>query len=84
MLSGRELAAAIRADTAEQAAALATAGTPPRLTVVVATADAASAWYVRSISTAAEKVGITCAVVDLGADRRPGDDPRGADPAQRG
>jgi methylenetetrahydrofolate dehydrogenase (NADP+) / methenyltetrahydrofolate cyclohydrolase len=67
VLSGRELAATIRAETAVQAAALAAAGTPPRLAVVVATADSASAWYVRSISTAAEKVGIACAVVDLGA-----------------
>jgi methylenetetrahydrofolate dehydrogenase (NADP+)/methenyltetrahydrofolate cyclohydrolase len=66
-LSGRELAATIRAETAVQAAALAAAGTPPRLAVVVATADSASAWYVRSISTAAEKGGIACTVVDLGA-----------------
>ncbi|MFK3979386.1 bifunctional 5,10-methylenetetrahydrofolate dehydrogenase/5,10-methenyltetrahydrofolate cyclohydrolase [Micromonospora sp. NPDC050397] len=68
ILSGRELAATIRADTAERAAALTAAGTPPRLAVVVATDDASSAWYVRSISTAAVKAGIVCKVLDLGAD----------------
>lgn len=68
ILSGRELAATIRADTAERAAALTAAGTPPRLAVVVATDDASSAWYVRSISTAAVRIGIVCKVLDLGAD----------------
>ncbi|RKR86059.1 methenyltetrahydrofolate cyclohydrolase /5,10-methylenetetrahydrofolate dehydrogenase (NADP+) [Micromonospora pisi] len=68
ILSGRELAAALRADTARQAAALTDAGTPPRLAVVVATDDEASAGYVRSISTAAVKLGIVCKVLDLGAD----------------
>jgi len=34
--------------------------------VVTATADESSAWYVRSIVTAAGKVGIACEVVDLG------------------
>ncbi|MEV4626978.1 bifunctional 5,10-methylenetetrahydrofolate dehydrogenase/5,10-methenyltetrahydrofolate cyclohydrolase [Micromonospora sp. NPDC049523] len=68
LLGGRELAAAIRAETAQRAALLTAAGTPPQLTVVVATDDEASAWYVRSISTAAVKIGINCAVVELGAD----------------
>jgi methylenetetrahydrofolate dehydrogenase (NADP+)/methenyltetrahydrofolate cyclohydrolase len=68
VLSGRELAAAIRTETAAKAAGLAEAGTPPRLAVVVATADESSAWYVRSIAKAAEKVGITCDIVDLGGD----------------
>ncbi|QYN37008.1 bifunctional 5,10-methylenetetrahydrofolate dehydrogenase/5,10-methenyltetrahydrofolate cyclohydrolase [Pseudonocardia sp. DSM 110487] len=67
-LGGRELAAGLRARTAETAAALAAAGTPPRLAVVVATADESSAWYVRSIAKAAAGVGIGCDVVDLGAD----------------
>jgi methylenetetrahydrofolate dehydrogenase (NADP+)/methenyltetrahydrofolate cyclohydrolase len=71
LLGGRELAAAIRAETAQRAAALAAAGTPPRLTVVVATDDEASAWYVRSISAAAVKIGISCAVVELGGDADP-------------
>jgi methylenetetrahydrofolate dehydrogenase (NADP+)/methenyltetrahydrofolate cyclohydrolase len=68
VLSGRELAAAIRTETAAKAAGLAEAGTPPRLAVVVATADESSAWYVRSIAKAAEKVGIICDIVDLGGD----------------
>jgi methylenetetrahydrofolate dehydrogenase (NADP+) / methenyltetrahydrofolate cyclohydrolase len=67
VLSGRELAAGIRAGTAARAAELAAAGRPPRLTVVTATDDEASAWYVRSITTAAGKAGIGCEVEDLGA-----------------
>jgi methylenetetrahydrofolate dehydrogenase (NADP+) / methenyltetrahydrofolate cyclohydrolase len=71
VLSGRELAAAIRTETAERAAASAAAGTTVKLAVVVATADESSAWYVRSIAKAAAKVGIVCDVVDLGADAAP-------------
>ncbi|WP_127355842.1 bifunctional 5,10-methylenetetrahydrofolate dehydrogenase/5,10-methenyltetrahydrofolate cyclohydrolase [Actinacidiphila soli] len=65
-LGGTELAAAIRAEVAAAAAELTAAGTPPRLAVVVATADESSAWYVRSIARTAEKTGIACSVVDLG------------------
>ncbi|MGQ0778552.1 MAG: bifunctional 5,10-methylenetetrahydrofolate dehydrogenase/5,10-methenyltetrahydrofolate cyclohydrolase [Pseudonocardiales bacterium] len=68
VLAGKELAGAIRAETAAQAAELAAAGMTPRLAVVVATADESSAWYVRSIARAAEKVGIVCDIVDLGVD----------------
>jgi len=68
VLSGRELAAQIRAGTAARAAELAAAGRPPRLTVVTATDDEASAWYVRSIATAAGKAGIACEVEDLGSE----------------
>lgn len=68
VLSGKQLAADIRAETSESAAQLAALGTPPRLAVVVATADESSAWYVRSIAKAAEKCGIICTVVDCGAD----------------
>jgi methylenetetrahydrofolate dehydrogenase (NADP+) / methenyltetrahydrofolate cyclohydrolase len=63
-LGGRELAADLRARTADAAAALTAAGTPPRLAIVVATADESSAWYVRSIAKAAAAVGIVCDVVD--------------------
>ncbi|MGH3567797.1 MAG: bifunctional 5,10-methylenetetrahydrofolate dehydrogenase/5,10-methenyltetrahydrofolate cyclohydrolase [Pseudonocardia sp.] len=66
VLSGTELAAAIRTETAAKAAALTQAGTPPKLAVVVATVDESSAWYVRSIAKAAEKVGIACGIIDLG------------------
>jgi methylenetetrahydrofolate dehydrogenase (NADP+)/methenyltetrahydrofolate cyclohydrolase len=65
-LGGRELAADLRARTTEAAAALTAAGVPPRLAIVVATADGSSAWYVRSIAKAAAAVGIICDVVDLG------------------
>ncbi len=70
-LSGKELAAGIRAEVATAAADLTAAGTPPRLAVVVATADESSAWYVRSIARAAEKTGIACSVVDLGETATP-------------
>jgi methylenetetrahydrofolate dehydrogenase (NADP+) / methenyltetrahydrofolate cyclohydrolase len=63
VLTGKDLAAAIRAEVAARAAE-----TPARLAVVVATADASSAWYVRSIARAAGKVGIACDIADLGQD----------------
>jgi methylenetetrahydrofolate dehydrogenase (NADP+)/methenyltetrahydrofolate cyclohydrolase len=62
-LSGRELAADLRRRTTESAAALTAAGRPPRLAIVVATADESSAWYVRSIAKAAAAAGIVCDVV---------------------
>ncbi|MFJ4851561.1 MULTISPECIES: bifunctional 5,10-methylenetetrahydrofolate dehydrogenase/5,10-methenyltetrahydrofolate cyclohydrolase [unclassified Streptomyces] len=65
-LSGRELAAALREETTARAAALTAAGRPPRLAVVVATADESSAWYVRSIARAAAASGIVCDIHDLG------------------
>ncbi len=66
VLSGRELAADIRAGTAARAAELAAARRPPRLTVVTATDDSATAWYVRSIARAAANTGVGCEVEDLG------------------
>jgi methylenetetrahydrofolate dehydrogenase (NADP+) / methenyltetrahydrofolate cyclohydrolase len=65
-LSGRELAAEIRAGTAAAAAVLAAAGRPPRLTVVTATGDEATAAYIRSIAAAAARAGIGCETEDLG------------------
>ena len=64
-LSGRELAAEIRAATAARAAELTAAGRPPRLAVVTATADEASAWYVRLLVRTAVRAGIACDVTDL-------------------
>ncbi|MEV4013894.1 bifunctional 5,10-methylenetetrahydrofolate dehydrogenase/5,10-methenyltetrahydrofolate cyclohydrolase [Nonomuraea angiospora] len=66
-LTGKELAAAIRAQTEAEAAA----GPQPRLAVVVATDDEASLWYVRSIAKAAAGVGIACDIVDLGPEAAP-------------
>jgi methylenetetrahydrofolate dehydrogenase (NADP+)/methenyltetrahydrofolate cyclohydrolase len=71
ILSGRELAAEIRAGTAASAAELAAAGRQPRLAVVLATKDESSAWYVRQIGSAAGKAGIACDVTDL-SDVSPG------------
>jgi methylenetetrahydrofolate dehydrogenase (NADP+) / methenyltetrahydrofolate cyclohydrolase len=68
VLSGKELAAKIRGEVTERVAALHRAGTTPRLAVVTATDDESSAWYVSSLSRSASKVGITCDVVDLGAE----------------
>lgn len=67
-LTGKELAAAINADTKERAAALTAAGTAPTLALVVANDDPASAWYVNSLRKAAERLGIACERIDLGAD----------------
>ncbi|NUP66155.1 MAG: bifunctional 5,10-methylenetetrahydrofolate dehydrogenase/5,10-methenyltetrahydrofolate cyclohydrolase [Nonomuraea sp.] len=66
-LTGRDLAAAIRTRTQAEAAA----GPQPRLAVVVATADEASLWYVRSIAKAAAGVGVACDLVDLGPEAGP-------------
>lgn len=68
VLSGKELAAKIRGEVTERVAALHRAGTTPRLVVVTATDDESSAWYLSSLSRSASKVGITCDVVDLGAE----------------
>ena len=59
-LTGRELATTIRAAAAARAAELTVAGRQPRLAVVTATDDEASASYVRSIANAAGKEGIAC------------------------
>ncbi|WP_330181146.1 bifunctional 5,10-methylenetetrahydrofolate dehydrogenase/5,10-methenyltetrahydrofolate cyclohydrolase [Nocardia sp. NBC_01503] len=67
-LIGKELAAAINADTKARAAALAESGAAPRLALVIANDDPASAWYVKSLNRAAERNGITCENVDLGVD----------------
>ncbi|MDA0637911.1 bifunctional 5,10-methylenetetrahydrofolate dehydrogenase/5,10-methenyltetrahydrofolate cyclohydrolase [Nonomuraea sp. MCN248] len=66
-LIGKELAEAIRTQTAAEVAA----GPRPRLAVVVATGDEASLWYVRSIAKAAAGVGIAADIVDLGPAARP-------------
>ncbi|MGW5922038.1 bifunctional 5,10-methylenetetrahydrofolate dehydrogenase/5,10-methenyltetrahydrofolate cyclohydrolase [Nocardia fluminea] len=67
-LTGKELAAAINADSKERAAALTAAGTAPSLALIVANDDPASAWYVNSLRKAAERLGIACERIDLGAD----------------
>lgn len=61
-LGGRELARALRATTAERAAALTKEGRQPRLVVVTASDDGGSAAYVRSLANAAAREGIACDV----------------------
>ena len=65
VLSGRELAASIRAETAARAAELTAAGRSPRLAVVTATDDEASAGYVRTLARAAGQAGVACDITDL-------------------
>lgn len=70
-LSGRDIAAQLRASAAESVSSLAAAGVAVRLAIVSATQDESSAWYVRSISAAAGKVGMECEIVDLTAQAEP-------------
>ncbi|WP_424185294.1 bifunctional 5,10-methylenetetrahydrofolate dehydrogenase/5,10-methenyltetrahydrofolate cyclohydrolase [Actinokineospora sp. G85] len=61
-LSGKALAAEIRADVTERAAKLAAEGVTPTLAIVVATEDEGTLWYVRSIVKAAAKVGVEAVI----------------------
>ncbi|WP_028476802.1 bifunctional 5,10-methylenetetrahydrofolate dehydrogenase/5,10-methenyltetrahydrofolate cyclohydrolase [Nocardia sp. CNY236] len=65
-LSGKELAAAMNADTRARAVALTENATAPHLALVVANDDPASAWYVNSLRKAADRLGIACDTIDLG------------------
>ena len=67
-LTGKPLSEAIRASVAERAQELTSAGRPPVLAIVSASNDESSAWYVRSLVTAAGKVGIAAEVDALGPD----------------
>lgn len=66
ILGGTELAAVIRGDVASRAAAMNELGVQPKLSVVTATDDESTAWYVRSIAGAAKRTGIVCEILDLG------------------
>lgn len=67
-LSGKQIASEIRQRTTEAAESFRAKGIVPTLAVVVATDDPQTAWYVRSISKAAEGCGITATIIDLGQD----------------
>lgn len=67
-LAGRQLAADTNAETMRRATALAEHSVAPRLVLVVATDDAASAWYVSSLQRAAKRCGIDCDTTELGTD----------------
>ena len=66
ILGGTELAGVIRADVTSRAAAMNELRVQPKLSVVMATDDESTAWYVRSIAGAAKRTGIACEIVDLG------------------
>jgi methylenetetrahydrofolate dehydrogenase (NADP+)/methenyltetrahydrofolate cyclohydrolase len=68
LLPGNDLAATLRGRAAELTAEVAAGGGAVRLAVVTATADESAAWYVRSLSRAAGRLGISCDVIDLGPD----------------
>jgi methylenetetrahydrofolate dehydrogenase (NADP+)/methenyltetrahydrofolate cyclohydrolase len=63
LIDGRALAAELRARTLATVDTTLAAGSAVTLGAVVATSDPATAWYLRSISSAAEKVGITVRAV---------------------
>jgi methylenetetrahydrofolate dehydrogenase (NADP+) / methenyltetrahydrofolate cyclohydrolase len=64
-VDGKAIAGTIAGQVTAEAAALRGAGTVPTLAVLVPTADEGTAWYVRSIRRAADKVGIDCRVEQL-------------------
>lgn len=61
-IDGRKIAAELGAELTERIAKL---GRAPELSIVVATGDESTAWYVRSLLRTAEKLGITARRVDL-------------------
>ncbi len=65
LLDGKEVAAQLRARAAQALAECAAAGITARLAIVVATADESAAWYVRSLRTAAARLGVECQVTEL-------------------
>jgi methylenetetrahydrofolate dehydrogenase (NADP+)/methenyltetrahydrofolate cyclohydrolase len=65
-LSGKVLAASLRAEAARVVAGLAGDGVAARLAIVTATKDESSAWYVRSLVAAAGRIGLQCTVTELG------------------
>ncbi|WP_280508143.1 tetrahydrofolate dehydrogenase/cyclohydrolase catalytic domain-containing protein, partial [Nocardia flavorosea] len=68
-LTGKDLAAALNAETTARAQARTEQiGRAPRLALIVANDDPASAWYVNSLRKSAANRGIECDTVDLGAD----------------
>lgn len=66
-LTGKDIAAALNAESKQRAAEFAERGAAPRLVLVVANDDPASGWYVKSLQRAAGRLGIDCDTVDLGA-----------------
>jgi methylenetetrahydrofolate dehydrogenase (NADP+)/methenyltetrahydrofolate cyclohydrolase len=70
-MTGSAVAQRIRDEVSAAAADLTVTGIVPNLAVVLATADEATASYVRSIARTAQRCGVRCTVVDLGPDATP-------------
>lgn len=68
ILDGKRVAAALREELRAEVAELGTHGLVPRLDVVQAGDDPASAWYVRAIGRACQQVGISFNLTQLAAD----------------
>ena len=71
-LGGREVASRLRADAAATLASVTARGVTPRLAIVVATRDESAAWYVRTLSAAAIRLGIDADVRELSPDASAG------------
>jgi methylenetetrahydrofolate dehydrogenase (NADP+)/methenyltetrahydrofolate cyclohydrolase len=65
LVDGRAIAAALTEQTAASVTELRAQGTVPGLAVLVATADAGAAWYLRAIQRVATRTGIDCQVHQL-------------------
>lgn len=65
LIDGRQAAKELRASTSARAEELRSRGIMPTLAVVVPTDDEGTAWYVRSIARAADKVGINCRIEQM-------------------
>ncbi|GER23337.1 bifunctional protein FolD [Zafaria cholistanensis] len=72
-LAGPPVARQLRETTGANVRELHGRGITPRLAVVLATDNEATLWYVRSIARAAEKAGVECEVLDLGATAQAGE-----------
>lgn len=68
LIDGKKIAAELGAGLATRVAALRGDGVVPGLTIVVATAEESTAWYVRSLVRAAAKLDIAAGVVELPTD----------------
>lgn len=68
LIDGRAIAAAINAETVAEAQRLAAARIKPLLAAVRATNDEATAWYLRSLGSAAERTGVELRELSLAPD----------------
>ncbi|MGB0694847.1 MAG: bifunctional 5,10-methylenetetrahydrofolate dehydrogenase/5,10-methenyltetrahydrofolate cyclohydrolase [Rhodospirillaceae bacterium] len=65
LIDGKAIAKKLNAATKVDAARLTEAGTTPKLAIAVPTDDESTAWYVRSIKRAAERLGLLCDIETL-------------------